>query len=87
MQETTAAAARGQPTIKSPTIAASRTPLDGISGHGLALSRDMEVGVQCDAIVAAGPCGPLSSANLAISPAVGLPFFGNHVRVLYDAVC
>ena len=29
---------------------------------------------------------PLCSANLAISPAVGLPFFGNHVRVLYDVV-
>ena len=29
---------------------------------------------------------PFSSASLAISPAVGLPFFGGHVRVLYDAV-
>ena len=38
----------------------------------------------CD--VAAGPCGPLSGAHLAVSPAVGLPFFGDHVRVLYDAV-
>ena len=52
----------------------------------LTLSRDLELGVQLDAVVAAGPCGPLSSANLAISPAVGLPFFGNHVRVLLDAV-
>ena len=31
-------------------------------------------------------CGPLSNANLAVSPAVGLPFFGDHVQVLYDAV-
>ena len=60
--------------------------LDGISRHGLTLSRDLELGVQWDATVAAGPCGPLCSANLAISPAVGLPFFGNHVRVLYDVV-
>ena len=60
--------------------------LDGISRHGLTPSRDLELGVQWDAIVAAGPCGPLSSANLVISPAVGLPFFGNHVRVPFDAV-
>ena len=41
---------------------------------------------QWDAIVSAGPCGPLCSANLAISPAVGLSSFGDHVRVLYDVV-
>ena len=34
----------------------------------------------------AGPCGPLCRANLAVSPAVGLSFFGDHVRVLYDVV-
>ena len=39
-----------------------------------------------NAVVAAGPCGPLCSANLAVSPAVGLPSFGDHVRVLYDVV-
>ena len=44
------------------------------------------VGAQWEAIVSAGPCGPLCSANLAISPAVGLPFFGDHVRVLHDVV-
>ena len=48
--------------------------LDGISGHGLTLSRDLELGVQWDAVVAAGPCGPLCGAILAVSPAVGLPF-------------
>ena len=32
------------------------------------------------------PVVPLSGANLAVSPAVGLPFCGNHVPVLYDAV-
>ena len=46
----------------------------------------MELSVQWDAIVSAGPCGPFCSANLAISPAVGLPFFGDHVRVSYDVV-
>ena len=60
--------------------------LDGISKNGLTLSRDLELSVQWDAIVSAGPCGPLCSANLAISPAVGLPCFGDHVRVLYDVV-
>ena len=49
--------------------------LDGISGYGLTLSRDLELGVQWDAIVTAGLCGSLSSANFAISPVVGLPFF------------
>ena len=62
--------------------------LDGISKNGLTLSRDLELGAQWDAIVSAGPCGPLCSANLAISPAFGLSFFffGDHVRVLYDVV-
>ena len=32
--------------------------------------RDLEPGVQWDAVVAAGHCGPLSGANLAVSPAV-----------------
>ena len=49
--------------------------MDGISRHGLTLSRSLELGAQWDAIVAAGPCGPLRSADLAISPAVGLLFF------------
>ena len=49
--------------------------LGGIPRCGLTLSRDLELGVQWDAIVAAGPCGPLGSANIVISPAVGLPFF------------
>ena len=60
--------------------------LDGISKCGLTLSRDLELSVQWDAIVSAGPCGPFCSANLAISLAVGLPFFGDHVRVLCVAV-
>ena len=61
---------------------------DGISKNGLTLSVDLELSVQWDAIVSAGPCGSLCSANLAISPAVGLWFFfwGDHVRVLYDVV-
>ena len=60
--------------------------LDGIFRNGLTLSRDLELGAQWDAIVSAGPCGPLCSANLAVSPAVGLSSFGDHVRVLYDVV-
>ena len=60
--------------------------LDGISMYGLTVSRDSELCVQWDAIVSAGPCGPLCSANLAIFPAVGLPLFGVHVRILYDVV-
>ena len=60
--------------------------LDGISKNGLTLSRDLELRVQWDAIVSAGPCGPLCSANFAIFPAVGLSFWGDHVRVLYDVV-
>ena len=46
----------------------------------------MEVGAQWAAVVSAGPCGPLCSANLAVSPAVGLSSFGDHVRVLHDVV-
>ena len=46
--------------------------LDGTFRNGLTLSRDLELGAQWDAIVSAGPCGLLCSANLAISPAVGL---------------
>ena len=60
--------------------------LDGIFRNGLTLSRDLELGAQWGAIVSAGPCGPLCSANLAVSPAVGLSSFGDHVRVLYDVV-
>ena len=60
--------------------------LDGISKNGLTLSRDLELSFQWDAIVSVGLCGPLCSANLAISPAIGLPFFGDHVRVSYDVV-
>ena len=41
---------------------------------------------QWGAIVSAGPCGPLCGANLAVSLAVGLSFFGVHVRVLYVVV-
>ena len=48
--------------------------LDGISRHGLTLSRCLELGAQWDAVVAAGPCGPLGSADLSISSAVGLLF-------------
>ena len=48
--------------------------LDGISRHGLALSSSSELG-------AAGPCGPLSSADLSIFPSVGFPIFGDCVRV------
>ena len=50
------------------------------------MSRDLELTAQWDAIVSAGPCGPLCSANLAVSLAVGLSSFGDHVRVLYDVV-
>ena len=50
------------------------------------MPRDLELGAQWDAIVSAGPCGPLCSANLAVSPAVGLSSFGDHVCVLYDVV-
>ena len=38
--------------------------LDGVSENGLALSRDLELSVQWDAIVSAGPCGLLCSANM-----------------------
>ena len=44
--------------------------LDGISKYGLTLSRDLELSVQWDAIVSAGPCGPLCRANLAVSPLI-----------------
>ena len=50
------------------------------------MSRDLELSAQWDAVVSAGPCGPLCRANLAVSPAVGLSSFGDHVRVLYDVV-
>ena len=60
--------------------------LDGIYRNGLTLSRDLELSAQWDAVVSAGPCGPLCRANLAVSPAVGLSSFGDHVRVLYDVV-
>ena len=60
--------------------------LDGIYRNGLTLSRDLELSAQWNAVVSAGPCGPLCRANLAISPAVGLSSFGDHVRVLYDIV-
>ena len=46
--------------------------LDGIFRIGLTMSRDLELGAQWDAVVSAGPCGPLCGANLAVSPAVGL---------------
>ena len=45
--------------------------LDGMSGHGLTLSRSVELGAQWAAVVAAGPCGPLCSADLSFYPAVG----------------
>ena len=35
--------------------------LDGISWHGLTISRSLELGVQWDAVVAAGRCGPLGN--------------------------
>ena len=54
--------------------------------NGLTLSRDLELSAQWAAVVSAGPCGPLCSANLAVSPAVGLSSFADHVRVLYDIV-
>ena len=57
--------------------------LDGIFRNGLSLSRDLELGAQWDAIVSAGPCGPLCSADLAVSPAVGLSSSGDHVRVFF----
>ena len=41
--------------------------LDGISRHGLTVSR----GFHWDAVVAAGPCGPLGSTNLSAFPAIG----------------
>ena len=60
--------------------------LDGISEYGLTLSRDLELkcSVGCDCFC--WSLWSLCSANLAISPAVGLPLFGVHVRVLYDVV-
>ena len=48
---------------------------DGIFRNGLTFSRDLELSAQWDAVVSAGPCGPLCRANLAVSPAVGLSFF------------
>ena len=60
--------------------------LDGIFWNGLTLSRDLELTAQWDAIVSAGPCGPLCGANFAVSPGVGLSSFGDYVRVLYDVV-
>ena len=57
--------------------------LDGIFRNGLTLSRDLELSAQWDAVVSAGP---LCRANFAVSPAVGLSSFGDHVRVLYDVV-
>ena len=60
--------------------------LDGIFRGGLTLSRDLELAAQWGAVVSAGPCRPLCRANLDVSPAVGLSFFGDHVRVLYDIV-
>ena len=60
--------------------------LDGIYRNGLTLSRDLEHSAQWDAVVSAGPCGPLCRANLDTSPAVGLSSFGDHVRVLHDVV-
>ena len=60
--------------------------LDGIYRGGLTLSRDLELSAQWDAVVSAGPCGPLCRAYLDVSPAVGLSSFGDHVRVLHDIV-
>ena len=60
--------------------------LGGIYRNGLTLSRDLELSAQWDAVVSAGPCGPLCRANLDVSPAVGLSSFGDHVRVLHDVV-
>ena len=60
--------------------------LDGIFRNGFTSSRDLELVAQWGAVVSAGPCGPLCSANLAVSPAVGLSLFGDHVRVVYDVV-
>ena len=51
--------------------------LEGISRHGFSLSRSLELGAQWVAVVAAGPCGPLGSADLSISPAGGLLIFGS----------
>ena len=62
--------------------------MDGISWYGLtlSLSRSFELGAQWDAVVAAGPCGPLGSADISISPLLlAFHFSGNYVRVLYDA--
>ena len=41
--------------------------LNGISGHGLTLSRRLELGAQWDAVVAAGSGGPLGSADIYFS--------------------
>ena len=46
------------------------------------MSRDLELSAQWGAIVSAGPRG----VNLAVSLAVGLSSFGDHVRVLYGVV-
>ena len=58
--------------------------LDGAAGHGLSDSRSLELGVQWRAVVAAGPCGPLCGADLAISPNISLSVFGACVRSLHD---
>ena len=50
------------------------------------MSRDLELSAQWNAIVSAGPCGPLCDANLDVSPAIGLLSFGDHVRALHDVV-
>ena len=49
--------------------------LDSIARHGFSLTRSLEFGAQWDAVVVAGPCGPLCRADLAISPYLGLPAF------------
>ena len=50
--------------------------LDSIARHGPSHTRSLEVAAQWNAVVIAGPCGPLCQAELAISPGMGLPVFG-----------
>ena len=60
--------------------------LDGVARHGISLARSLELGAQWDAVVRAGPCGPLCWSDVAISPDIGLPVCGRCVRVLCTTV-
>ena len=60
--------------------------LDSIARHGPSHTRSLELAAQWNAVGSAGPCGPLSRADLAISPGMGLPVFGACVKPLYDSV-